>query len=98
VIALVEGVFANLAGDLPLTSLSELGILSGKAWLIDEFYTEDQTRPRQGLLIDVEQGALGRITLLGPHPRFRSQDDDHQTRAQRVGPAIAVSDTPPVLV
>ena len=69
VMAAVEAAFAGWdAADL-LTELATLGIPAGKVRTLDEVYTWDQTRS-QGLLIDVDHGTLGHLTLPGPPLRF----------------------------
>jgi crotonobetainyl-CoA:carnitine CoA-transferase CaiB-like acyl-CoA transferase len=67
------------AADL-LARLSEAGIPAGKVCGIDEVYAWDQTRS-QGLLIDVDHDALGRITLPGPPLRFFSTSGTERTRS-----------------
>jgi crotonobetainyl-CoA:carnitine CoA-transferase CaiB-like acyl-CoA transferase len=73
-----------------LATLAGLGVPAGKVRDLEEVYTWEQSRS-QGLLIDVEHAALGRITLPGPPLRF---DDggrfEHQAppTLDQHGPAI----------
>jgi crotonobetainyl-CoA:carnitine CoA-transferase CaiB-like acyl-CoA transferase len=84
VIELLEGAFAGLSiGDL-LPRLAELGVPAGRVRDLEEVYTWDQTRS-QGLLVDVEHAALGRVTLPGPPLRFFDGDDE-VTRREHVAP------------
>ncbi len=69
--AAVNGAFSERTAADVLDVLAGLGIPAGKVRDLEEVYTWDQTRS-QGLLIDVEHGALGRITLPGPPLRFDS--------------------------
>ncbi len=52
-----------------LRTLADLGVPAGRVRDLGEVYTWDQTRS-QGLVIDVEHTALGKITLPGPALRF----------------------------
>jgi crotonobetainyl-CoA:carnitine CoA-transferase CaiB-like acyl-CoA transferase len=73
VTAAVERAFAGWDATDLLAKLAELGIPSGKVRSLDEVYTWEQTRS-QGLLIDVEHGSLGHLTLPGPPLRFFADD------------------------
>jgi len=73
VVAAIDAAFATYpAADL-LSRLDELGIPAGKVRDLAEVYEWEQTRS-QGLLVDVEHAALGRITLPGPPLRFDGGD------------------------
>src|SRR3954467_12691088 len=61
VIELLEDAFAGLPIAELLPRLAELGVPSGRVRDLEEVYTWDQTRS-QGLLVDVEHAALGRVT------------------------------------
>lgn len=87
VIAAVDAAFAAFPVRELLTRLDELGVPAGKVRDLEEVYTWEQTRS-QGLLIDVEHAALGRITLPGPPLRF---DDDAHAGSR------AVNSAPPTL-
>jgi crotonobetainyl-CoA:carnitine CoA-transferase CaiB-like acyl-CoA transferase len=67
--AAVNAAFGALSAAEVLTRLAELGIPAGKVRNFEEVYTWEQTKS-QGLLVDVEHAALGRITLPGPPLRF----------------------------
>jgi crotonobetainyl-CoA:carnitine CoA-transferase CaiB-like acyl-CoA transferase len=67
--AAVNAAFGALPAAEVLTKLAGLGIPAGKVRNFEEVYTWEQTRS-QGLLVDVEHDALGRITLPGPPLRF----------------------------
>jgi formyl-CoA transferase len=69
VIAAVDAAFGRLSSRELLERLAELGVPAGKVRDLAEVYGWDQTRS-QGLLIDVEHAALGRITLPGPPLRL----------------------------
>ena len=69
--AAVDGAFGRLPAASVLGTLGELGIPAGKVRDFAEVYGWEQTRS-QGLLIEVEHAALGRITLPGPPLRFET--------------------------
>jgi crotonobetainyl-CoA:carnitine CoA-transferase CaiB-like acyl-CoA transferase len=84
VLAAIEAAFSTWdAADL-LPRLAELGIPAGKVRSLDEVYTWDQTIS-QGLLIDVEHGSLGEITLPGPPLRFFASRPDADSDGEREG-------------
>ena len=84
-IARIESVFADWdAADL-LIRLDELGIPAGKVRSIDEVYDWDQTAS-QGLLMSVDHGSLGPLTLPGPPLRFFAADGTEQTRTTHTAP------------
>lgn len=78
--AAVNEAFASRTASEVLAVLAQCGIPAGKVRDLEEVYTWDQTRS-QGLLIDVEHAALGRITLPGPALRF-----DRGGRAEHLAP------------
>jgi crotonobetainyl-CoA:carnitine CoA-transferase CaiB-like acyl-CoA transferase len=67
--ALIEKAFAAAPADAWLERLADKGIPSGKVRTLDQVYDWEQTRS-QGLLIEVEHPALGKIRLPGPPIRF----------------------------
>jgi crotonobetainyl-CoA:carnitine CoA-transferase CaiB-like acyl-CoA transferase len=67
--AAVDAAFGQRSAEQVLATLAELGVPAGKVRDLEEVYTWEQSRS-QGLLIDVEHAALGRITLPGPSLRF----------------------------
>lgn len=69
VIGAVNAAFEQWPAVELLARLDSLGVPAGKVRDLAEVYTWDQTRS-QGLLIDVEHAALGRIVLPGPPLRF----------------------------
>jgi crotonobetainyl-CoA:carnitine CoA-transferase CaiB-like acyl-CoA transferase len=69
-----------------LYELAELGIPAGKVRDLEEVYTWEQTRS-QGLLIDVEHAALGRITLPGLPLRFET-DGRETGRSEHLAPPL----------
>ncbi|MEP7021998.1 MAG: CoA transferase, partial [Pseudonocardiales bacterium] len=69
VIAAVDAAFAAYPAAELLARLDGLGVPAGKVRDLAEVYEWEQTRS-QGLLVDVEHAALGRITLPGPPLRF----------------------------
>jgi len=88
--AAVDAAFGQSQAAQVLAKLAGLGVPAGKVRDLEEVYTWEQSRS-QGLLIDVEHAALGRITLPGPPLRF---DDggrfEHQAppTLDQHGPAI----------
>ncbi|MDP9093486.1 MAG: CoA transferase [Actinomycetota bacterium] len=79
----IDSAFAGYrAADL-LGRLDEIGVPAGRVRDLAEVYQWDQTRS-QGLLIDVEHAALGRITLPGSPLRF----DEMPERAHRAPPTL----------
>jgi formyl-CoA transferase len=72
--SVIDAAFATYrAADL-LARLDEIGVPAGKVRDLAEVYEWEQTRS-QGLLIEVEHAALGRITLPGPPLRFDGLPD-----------------------
>ena len=68
-IALIEGLLADLDAETVLARLDAAGVPAGKVRTLDDVYAWEQTRS-QGLLIDVEHATLGAIQLPGPALRF----------------------------
>jgi crotonobetainyl-CoA:carnitine CoA-transferase CaiB-like acyl-CoA transferase len=84
--AAVDAAFgAYLASDV-LVKLAELGVPAGKVRDLAEVYSWEQTRS-QGLLIEVEHPALGRIALPGPPVRFET-DGAERGRAEHLPPPV----------
>jgi formyl-CoA transferase len=69
VIGAVNAAFAGLGLDELMKRLDLLGIPAGRIRSLDEVYQWEQTRS-QGLLLDVDHPALGRISLPGPPVRY----------------------------
>lgn len=67
----IEESLADVARETVLQLLSHAGVSSGVMRSIDEVYRWEQTR-NQGLLIDVDDRAAGRLSLTGPP--FRLED------------------------
>ena len=91
VIGLLEGTFADIPAEELLARLAAAGIPAGKVRTLDEVYTWDQTLS-QGLLVDVEHGTLGRLSIPGPPLRFFAPGSDGETETTRRDHAA-----PPVL-
>lgn len=71
--AAVERAFAGYRTADLLAKLADIGVPSGQVKDLQQVYDWEQTRS-QGLLIDVEHAALGRIELPGPPLRFFAPD------------------------
>jgi len=69
VISAVNAAFAALSLDELMDRLGALGIPAGRVRSLDEVYQWDQTQS-QGLLLEVDHPALGRIALPGPPLRY----------------------------
>jgi crotonobetainyl-CoA:carnitine CoA-transferase CaiB-like acyl-CoA transferase len=82
VIALLEGLFADISAADLLARLDKAGVPSGKVRTVDEVYGWDQTLS-QGLLVDVDHATLGRVQLPGPPLRFFSASADGETETTR---------------
>ena len=94
VIALLEGVFADISAEDLLARLAKVGIPSGKVRAIDEVYGWDQALS-QGLLVDVEHATLGRLSLPGPPLRFfdvGSDGETETTRGEHTAPPVLGAD------
>ena len=85
VIEVVEDAFADWDAEPLLARLSEVGVPAGKVRTLDEVYAWDQTAS-QGLLLEVDHPALGRITLPGPPLRFFDGDGTEVTRRDHAAP------------
>ena len=68
-ISAVNAAFAGLGLDELMKRLDLLGIPAGRIRGLDEVYQWEQTRS-QGLLLEVDHPALGRISLPGPPVRY----------------------------
>jgi crotonobetainyl-CoA:carnitine CoA-transferase CaiB-like acyl-CoA transferase len=75
VIAAVDEAFSHYDREQLTEVLDGLGIPAGQVRSLDEVYEWDQTRS-QGLLVQVEHGSLGTISLPGPPIRY---DDGGRT-------------------
>jgi crotonobetainyl-CoA:carnitine CoA-transferase CaiB-like acyl-CoA transferase len=84
--AAVDTAFGGHQSAEVLATLAELGIPAGKVRDFDEVYTWEQTRS-QGLLIDTDHAALGRITLPGPPLRFET-DGIESGRSEHLAPPL----------
>lgn len=74
----VETTFAEYTAETLLQRLRDGGIPAGKVRSLPEVYEWDQTRS-QGLVIDVDHTALGKISLPGPPLRFFSVAAGNET-------------------
>lgn len=82
VIAMVDGVFADLDYATLMPRLSAAGIPSGEVRTLDRVYDWEQTRS-QGLVVEVDHPVLGPVELPGPPLRWfdaagERRRDDHQ--------------------
>jgi formyl-CoA transferase len=84
--AAVDAAFGRHQSADVLATLAELGIPAGKVRDFEELYTWEQTRS-QGLLIEVDHAALGRITLPGPPLRFETDGRD-TSRSKHLAPPL----------
>jgi crotonobetainyl-CoA:carnitine CoA-transferase CaiB-like acyl-CoA transferase len=66
---LIEEAFAANTVAHRLAALAAAGVPAGRIRTLDQVYEWDQTRS-QGLLIEVDHPALGRVELPGPPLRF----------------------------
>jgi crotonobetainyl-CoA:carnitine CoA-transferase CaiB-like acyl-CoA transferase len=82
VIALLEGVFADIPAEELLARLSKAGVPAGKVRTLDEVYSWDQVES-QGLKIEVDHATAGRLTLPGPPLRFFAPSPDGETETTR---------------
>jgi crotonobetainyl-CoA:carnitine CoA-transferase CaiB-like acyl-CoA transferase len=69
VISAVNAAFAGLGLDELMKRLDLLGIPAGRIRSLEEVYQWEQTRS-QGLLLEVDHPALGKISLPGPPVRY----------------------------
>ncbi len=83
--AAVDAAFGRQGSAEVLATLAGLGIPAGRVRDLAEVYTWEQTRS-QGLLIDVDHPALGRITLPGPPLRFEDDGAAATDRARHRAP------------
>ncbi|MDP9444779.1 MAG: CoA transferase [Actinomycetota bacterium] len=67
--AAIEAAFAEHSAEHWLELLADAGVPAGKVRRLDDVYSWDQTLS-QGLVVEVEHGSVGRITLPGPPLRF----------------------------
>ncbi len=81
-IALVEAAFADHTADELLERLGQAGIPAGRVRNLEEVYAWDQVHS-QGLVIEVDHAALGKVRLPGPPIRFFAVDDDGETERLR---------------
>ena len=88
-IAAVERAFAAYGAEELLKKLNDAGIPAGKVRSLDEVYAWDQVAS-QGLVVDVEQPLLGKVSLPGPPLRFFAPGDAAET-------TVTHHDAPPLL-
>jgi crotonobetainyl-CoA:carnitine CoA-transferase CaiB-like acyl-CoA transferase len=88
--AAVDAAFGRHQSADVLATLAGLGIPAGKVRDFAEVYSWEQTRS-QGLLVDVDHAALGRITLPGPPLRFE-QDGTESGRSEHRAPPLLDQD------
>ena len=73
-VGVLEAALAAGNAESWLAKLAELGIPAGKVRTLDDVYAWDQTRS-QGLVIEVDHPAVGKVELPGPALRF--DDNPH---------------------
>jgi crotonobetainyl-CoA:carnitine CoA-transferase CaiB-like acyl-CoA transferase len=73
--AAVDAAFGAYPSSDVLVRLAELGVPAGQVRDLAEVYAWEQTRS-QGLLIEVDHPALGRVALPGPPVRFETGGQD----------------------
>lgn len=83
-IAFVEQAFADCDAEDLLDRLRAAGIPAGRVRTLTEVYDWEQLHS-QGLVIDVEHQALGRIALPGPPIRFFDVEPTGETERSRTG-------------
>jgi len=84
--AAVDAAFSGQSSSEVLATLASLGVPAGKVRDFAEVYTWEQTLS-QGLLLEVEHAALGRVQLPGPPLRFET-DGRATGRAQHLAPPL----------
>jgi crotonobetainyl-CoA:carnitine CoA-transferase CaiB-like acyl-CoA transferase len=84
--AAVDAAFSGHSSPALLATLASLGVPAGKVRDFAEVYTWEQTLS-QGLLIEVEHAALGRVKLPGPPLRFETGERD-TGRAEHLAPPL----------
>jgi crotonobetainyl-CoA:carnitine CoA-transferase CaiB-like acyl-CoA transferase len=84
--AAVDAAFSGHSSPALLATLASLGVPAGKVRDFADVYTWEQTLS-QGLLIEVEHGALGRVKLPGPPLRFETGGRD-TGRAAHLAPPL----------
>lgn len=92
----VEAVFGLRDRDDLLVDLQAAGVPAGAIRTIDEVYQWNQTLS-QGLLVDVDHSAVGRVQLPGPSLRFESADGRSQLRDHHDAPPVLGEHTESVL-
>ncbi|MDR2983858.1 MAG: CoA transferase [Nocardiopsaceae bacterium] len=84
--AAVDAAFSRQTSSEVLVTLASLGVPAGKVRDFAEVYTWEQTLS-QGLLLEVEHAALGRVKLPGPPLRFETDGRD-TGRAEHLAPPL----------
>ncbi|MDI9977207.1 CoA transferase [Rhodococcus sp. IEGM 1307] len=95
-IAEIEASFADRTREQVLADLTGAGVPAGAIRTIDEVYEWEQTRS-QGLLIDVEHAAAGRVQLPGPSLRMESATGESLLRETHDAPPMLGQHTQSVL-
>lgn len=84
-IGIIEEAMATESSAELLARCAAAGVPAGIVRTIDEVYAWEQTRS-QGLIIEVDHPALGRIELPGPPLRFFDQDGTERTGTHHAAP------------
>jgi crotonobetainyl-CoA:carnitine CoA-transferase CaiB-like acyl-CoA transferase len=84
--AAVDAAFSGHSSSQVLATLASLGVPAGKVRDFEEVYTWEQALS-QGLLLEVEHAALGRVKLPGPPLRFET-DGRETGRAEHLAPPL----------
>jgi crotonobetainyl-CoA:carnitine CoA-transferase CaiB-like acyl-CoA transferase len=83
----VDAAFGRHDSASVLETLASLGIPAGKVRDLEEVYTWEQTRS-QGLVVEVDHAALGRIDLPGPPLRFFAPGGQEAWRREHLPPPV----------
>jgi formyl-CoA transferase len=84
--AAVDAAFSGQSSSDLLATLASLGVPAGKVRNFREVYTWEQALS-QGLLLEVEHAALGKVNLPGPPLRFET-DGRETGRAEHLAPPL----------
>jgi len=84
--AAVDAAFSSQSSADLLATLAALGVPAGKVRNFREVYTWEQALS-QGLLLEVEHAALGKVKLPGPPLRFET-DGRETARAEHLAPPL----------
>ncbi|MGR6520291.1 CaiB/BaiF CoA transferase family protein (plasmid) [Rhodococcus erythropolis] len=92
----IEAAFADRSRVEVLSELEAAGVPAGSIRTIDEVYDWEQTRS-QGLLIDVDHAAAGRVSLPGPSLRMETATGESVLRNNHEAPPMLGQHTDAIL-